>query len=103
MEQTDEETSNLSELSLRDESTESGKKFLSQRSVICTHFNEEPEFNSTKNILRRRRTSVVKAARFAYPECPIIDILPQLNSKEIVLRRCRQSEPLNFNDIYSER
>lgn len=32
-----------------------------------------------------------------------VDVLPCLSSRQIVLRRCGQQEPLLFDDIYSER
>jgi hypothetical protein len=56
----------------------------------------------------QRKTTVLERSSIFYglePSAIItdVDILPNLSSRQIVLRRCGQQEPLLFDDIYSER
>lgn len=58
---------------------------------------------------RQRKTSCFEKSSIFYglsssatTNCTDVDILPKLSSQQIVLRRCGQSEPLPFDDIYSD-
>lgn len=65
-------------------------------------FNEERDISLQKSLFRNRKTSVVDPARFSqYTGCTT-DTLPQINPRDIVLKRCHQIEPLSFADIYSD-
>lgn len=108
LQETDDGLSNLSGLSLRDES-DSGKHILRQRSLIYeNHFNEESNNSYKQSLLRKRCTSVIEAPTFVHHldaticSTAIDEIVKQLNPREIVLRRCRQTTPLKFSEIYSE-
>lgn len=121
MEQTDDGVYNLSTLSIRDESIEKSSTspaYQKQRSVCCpptTKLDDVPDLYVRKSATyqksypRGRRTSIVVPALvsavtdFAYPRCTTeIDLVNQLNPRDIVLRRCRQTKPLDFDDIYCE-
>lgn len=65
-------------------------------------FNEERDISFQKSLFRNRKTSVIDPARFSlYTGCDT-DILPQINPRDIVLKRCQQIEPLQFAVEYSE-
>lgn len=91
---------NLSALSLLDESKSfiNPKTFVKHKSLISSNneINEE-DSEQQKNLRRRRTTAVSKYIDYQ----PAI-LARKLDTEQIVLRRCQQSEPLDFNEVYSE-
>lgn len=91
---------NLSALSLLDESKSfiNPKTFVKHKSLICSSNEINEEESEQQKILRRRRTTAVSK----YIDYQPALLAPKLDTEKIVLRRCQQSEPLDFNEVYSE-
>lgn len=91
---------NLSALSLLDESKSfiNPKTFVKHKSLICSNNEINEEDPEQQKILRRRRTTAVSK----YIDYQPVSLTPKLDTENIVLRRCQQSEPLDFNEVYSE-
>lgn len=123
MEPTTDETCNFSELSLRDSEEDSDQEEKTR--ILCRQQSNATlqrshsyidESRRHRSLYRRQlsslvrktsvyeRTFVAPASRSYYSGHPANDlllILPKLTARDIVLRLCKQSEPLAFDEIYS--
>lgn len=120
LEPTTDETCNLSELSLRDSEEDSDQE--EKTSIICRQssnaalqrsrsYIDEPRRH--RSLYRRqlstlvRKTSVYECTListspyYSDPANDLLLILPKLTARDVVLRLCKQSEPLAFDEIYS--
>lgn len=100
---------NLSALSILDESIVKQQKL---HDLLPTSKTAQPLLQQQYSKRDRlRKTSVFERSSIFYglqddSQTGLItnvDVLPCLSSRQIVLRRCGQQEPLLFDDIYSER
>jgi len=79
----------------------------------CTTDQQLQLYKKKQSLFKNRKASFIES-----PTLPIrlvnfgdicfnkehfVDLIPKLSTREIVLRRCGQAEPIAFNDIYSER
>lgn len=101
-EQSDE--GSLSEISIDEESTKEGKihdqqslrKSKLERYRKTSIYKQSSLFYDIENLFK---IPSVETEKIRYTD---VDILPNLSSKQVILRRCGQLEPLQFDDIYSE-
>lgn len=98
MEQTDVESINNLKISLSNESNRQTLRHSVSFNLSRDNFadfNETPE----RRAARRRRTSVVNPS---FDVGRITEFVSTYKARDTILRKCRQSEPLEFADIYSE-
>lgn len=101
MEQTDVESINSLKVSL---SNESNRQILRHSvSFNLSRDNNFVDFNETsdRRAARRRRTSVVNPS-VDVGRLTEFDFVSTYKARDTILRKCGQSEPLEFADIYSE-
>jgi serine/threonine-protein kinase haspin len=62
------------------------------------------DLQKTKRVPQRQTSCFERSSLFygLSGQANVVDILPKLSSKQIVLRRCGQTEPLQFDEHYSE-